>query len=296
MGWFEYALGNSQAAIDHNRRGLELCESLSFNDPGLRWQLATNIGVSLAMAARHAEAQAQLQRSLELFHPGLPENAHATAGYAFAHLALIHADRGDFERAHADLERALAAIQSSGRYALLGAITVIEGIIRAFAGDWDGCARAAARVREVADRIEGTFQRMMASALEGLYLVHGKSDARGIATLRGAALGLESRGVGLALSWCFACLAEALALRGQPEEAIAHANAALARAQTGDALGETVALRARALAHWQLGEHDAARADLAACLASADAKGSKRERAITQQRWAERTGEDLPTA
>ena len=291
MGWFEYTLGNLQQSIASNRRGLELCESLAFNDPALRWQLQTNIGVSLAMAARHVEAEAELGPALAFYSPALPENAHATGGYAFAHMALLRADQGDFAASDAAFEQARSAVHRSGQYALVGAITTIEGMTRAFAGDWDGCARCAARVREVAERIEGAFQRLMAAALEGLYLVHGAGDARGIATLRGAALGLESRGVGLALSWCFASLAEALALRAQPEEAITHAETALARAHSWDALGEATALRARALARHQLGALDAAREDIAASLAAARAKGSRREQLITALHWAEQSGE-----
>lgn len=291
MGWVEYTLGNLHSAIAHNQRGEQLCDSLALDDRALRWRLATNIGASYAMAARHLEAEGRLEHALALYRPEWGESAQATAGYAFAHLALLRADQGDFAAAERALERAREAVQSSGHYALLGALATIEGMICAFAGDFAGCARCSARVREVAERIDGAYQRQMAAALEGLYLVFGTDDRRGIAVLRGAALGLESRGVGLALSWCFASLAEALALSGQPEEALTHAEAACKRGEAWDGLGEATALRARALARWQLGDREHARRDCDASLAAARAKGSVREELLTRLRWLERTGE-----
>lgn len=280
MGWVEYTLGNLQQAVLHNERGLALCESLSVADSALRWRLETDIGMSHAMGGRHVDAEQRLERALALYTPDWGESAQATAGYAFGHLALLHADRGDFPACAAALERARGAVERSGHYALLGALATIEGMTRAFAGDWDGCARCASQVREVAERIDGAYQRQMAAALEGLHLVHGAGDAAGLGAVRGAALGLESRGVGLALSWCFASLADALVLHGRPEEAIVHADAALARAAGGDALGQVTALRARALARGRLGDAPGAEQDFAAAETAAEAKRSARELAL----------------
>jgi hypothetical protein len=173
----------------------------------------------------------------------------------------------------------------------MGALSTIEGMVFAFRGDWSGCEKAAQHVREVAERIDGGYQRHMADALEGLSLVHGAGDVRGIARVRAAALFLESRGMGLALSWTFACLAEALVLHGKPDEALAHADTAIARAAVGDRLGHATAFRVRALAKQAKGEDFSN--DVSASLAAARAKQSPREELLTRLYVAQRAGEPI---
>jgi hypothetical protein len=91
---------------------------------------------------------------------------------------------------------------------------------------------------------------------------------------------LERRGIGLTLSWNYACLAEALALAGEHTEALAHADAALARVASGDALGEVMALRARALA--RAGQGADPQPELQRALEAAQSKESPREEALVE--------------
>jgi class 3 adenylate cyclase len=291
MGWVEYTLGNQVRAMAYNQRCLAMREQLA--SPALVAQVEANVGMSLVMAARFAEAEAQLAPALT-FLCGREGESAAGYGYALGHLALMAADRGDFERADVLLTHARIAIEASGRYALMGAFFTIEGTVFAFRGDWASCEKAAQRVREVADRIDGAYQRHMADALEGLALLHGAGDARGIARLRAAALFLESRGMGLALSWTFACLAEALVLHGKPDEALAHADTAIARAAAGDGLGRAAAFRVRALAKQARGEDFSG--DLQASLTAAREKQSPREELLTRLFVAQRAGEPIDGA
>ena len=279
MGWVEYTLGNQEQAVGYNQRCLSMRDAVA--QPALIWQAQANIGMSYVMATRYDEAQSELERALVRLVDLDGPSAASGRGYALSHLALMAGDQGDFARARALLSDARAAIDESGRYQLLGAVATIEGMVSAFAADYEACGEAAARVREVAERIDGAYQRHMAAMLEGLHLWHGRADAHGIAMMRGAALALESRGIGLALSWCFAALAEALALRGEAAEAVTHADSALRRALTWDRLGEASALRARAIARAQ---HNDTRAgeDLAASLRVARAKQSPREQALCE--------------
>jgi hypothetical protein len=163
--------------------------------------------------------------------------------------------------------------------------------VASFRGDWHACGEAAKRVREVADRIHGAYQRNMAVALEGLALFYGAGDATGIERMRSAALFLESRGIGLTLSWNFACLAEALLIHGKHDEALAHAETALARIATGDCIGRASALRVRALAKRARGED--ASADLAGSLEAARDKQSPREELVTRLYWSEHAREAI---
>ena len=290
-GWVEYTLGNLDSAIAHNQRCLQMRDQL--DDPRPVQQAEANIGMSYIMAGRYAEAEpfmAPVERSVvagaEAF-AAEDSSAAASRGYALGHIALLAADRGEFARALELLEHAERALIASGRYALLGALATIEGIVHAFRGDFVAAGRAAGRVREVAERIDGAYQRHMASALESLYLVYELGDRRGVEQLRGAALALESRGVALALSWTFATLAELLLFVGQPEEARIHADSALARASVGDGLGQASALRARAQARHRTGDLAGAGADFEAALAVAACRGSPREEALIRLAQAE---------
>ena len=215
MGWVEYTLGNQDRAIELNQRCLSMRDQLG--QPALIAQVEANIGMCHVMACRYTEALAQL-------HPALAQlrdaQGPAAAGYgnALAHAALMAGDRGDVEQAQQWLAQARSAIESSGHFAMRGVLLTVEGMVCAFRGDWQGCGAAAAHVREVADHIDGAYLRQMAAALEGLALFHGSQDARGIGQLRASALFLESRGMGLSLSWNFASLAEALWLHDQPQK------------------------------------------------------------------------------
>jgi class 3 adenylate cyclase/tetratricopeptide (TPR) repeat protein len=286
MGWVEYTLGNQDSAIGFNQRCLTLCEQL--NDPVLFAQAEANVGASQVMGGRYQEACERIEHALLAMRAMPSVNRDAGYGYALGHLAFVAADRGDFARAQALLVEARAAIEASGRYALLGALATIEGIVASFRGDWHACGEAAKRVREVADRIHGAYQRNMAVALEGLALCYGAGDATGIERMRSAALFLESRGIGLTLSWNFACLAEALLVHGKHEEALAHAQTALARRATGDCIGQAPALRVRALAKHKRGEDGSA--DLEASLAASRDKQSPREELVTRLCWSEHAG------
>jgi hypothetical protein len=106
--------------------------------------------------------------------------------------------------------------------------------------------------------------------------------------LRSAAAWLESTQIGLTLSWNQACLAEALALHSQPEEARVQAQKALARAEARDLLGEVAAHRALGLLTAS-GEEGwpSAEACFQRALDAAERKGSERDAAITKLRGAQ---------
>jgi tetratricopeptide (TPR) repeat protein len=289
-GWIEYTHGNQLSAIDYNQRCLSMRGEI--DDRHLLAQAEANIGISCVMAGRHDEAIDRIARARASVSPTESPSAAAGTGYALAHLALLSADRGEFDRASAQLDEGRTLLESSGRFALVGALDTIEGIMCSLRGDFKGVGRSASRVRAVAERIDGSYQRQMATALAGLHLVYEQNDRRGIELLRGAALALESRGMGLALSWTFASLAEALLFLHEDVEAATHAESALARARFGDGLGRAAALRALAVARYRAGEG----ADFAAALAAASGKGSRREEALTELARAECGGRanDLP--
>jgi class 3 adenylate cyclase len=281
LGWVQYTYGHPQRALAYNQQALALLDAE--RDRRLVEQVENNLGVASVMATRYEDAQRYLARVAA--HPALEEGSGSAAdtGYGLAHLALLAADRGDFGLAAIQLDQARAAIDVSGRYALGGALGVIEGMVCVMRGDWPAVQVCALRVREVAERIDGAYQRCMATALEGLARFHAAGEREALLRVRGAASGLETRGMGLALSWLLAALAEALWLAEEPDAAGMYANLALHRAEQGDALGEATAYRVRALARAAQGQLGA-QEDFAASLTVASRKQSAREELLT--RWA----------
>ncbi len=297
MGWVEYTLGNQQSAIGWNQRCLEIAQQLE--EPALQLRVRANIGMSLVMACDYERARAHLSELHKAANVAAANDDTANAdaacggaihgdaahyGYAIGHEAVMAGDRGDFAAAAHWMARARAAVDSSGLIALVGALHTMDGMISAFRGDFAATLAAAERVRHIAERIDGAYQRQMAETLEGHARFHAQGDAAGIEQMRGAAMFLERRGIGLTLSWNYACLAEALALAGEADEALAHAESALARVTAGDALGQVTALRAKGIARAHCG--DDPEPPMRASLEAAARKDSPREQALVWLRWA----------
>jgi len=117
------------------------------------------------------------------------------------------------------------------------------------------------------------------------------SQGPALELLQDAVNWLESSQIGLTLSWNEACLAEALALTGDFDNARIHAWRALQRAEAGDLLGAVAAHRALGLTEGGPGGTWArARRSFEAGLGASAQKGSPREEAITRFRAAHVAG------
>lgn len=290
LGWAEYTFGNSQRSIEHNRRCLELLADGS--DPRLYAQARLNLGIAFAMATDYDQAELYLADVTSVQHFEEGSNVAAGVGYALGHLGLLAADRGEFAVSRSHFIRARAAVEASGRYAMVGAVAVMEGLSASLQADWATAQMHARRVREVAERIDGEFQRNMAAMIDGLARVYGGADREALNGLRAVAANVEGRGMGLVLSWMLSAIAEAMWFAGDAQGTAHYAALALERRQVWDRLGEAAALRARALAKHAQGQAGA-REDFEASLLAARRKRSQREELLTRWLCAPISGESV---
>lgn len=161
-----YVSGDEKAAYSYGRSGLVAAERSGYE--GL-WRpadrLITRIHLMEGPATRIAERLARgKQRSHDL---GLRlEEADAAAM-----IALLHGVQGDFERANAESEEAVALAETTANELYLAACLQFRGMVRAWYGDVDGALEAYANAGAIAHG-RGDLYR--------LYVLHGH---RGVAQL-----------------------------------------------------------------------------------------------------------------
>jgi tetratricopeptide (TPR) repeat protein len=268
------------------------------NDHRLLAQLYCNLGENLGVGARHSEALQHLERGLALRMRAFPDHWQTIGmAYALSWMAMVHADRGDFEAYAKHMEQAIGIIGPLSHGSALASINQIRAIAMAIRGDWDGALRYATVGRAVSNAIGAPTNHGMALCIEGFSRFMQSGSGAGVEGIETGIREMEAAGSRLALSLYLAFLAEVLARSADPERALEITERSLARAGDGDRLGEVAAHRARALA---LAAGDAVtrgevEAELAAAEHLAAAKQSPREQALTDLlraelslRWSER--------
>jgi class 3 adenylate cyclase/tetratricopeptide (TPR) repeat protein len=287
MGWFEHAFGNHETAISHFERALELADPLT--DYRLVSQLHTNLGQSYYHGAEFALAGDHLSRAIALRGGGAASKRTVVIANARGYLALINAERGDFAAARVQVDEALGIVRQLGQRQIEGSILTMAAYVALFHGDWDGCLGIAAEMRAIADAVGAPYIDAMSRTASGFARVIGRGDDDGIADLERAVRALEASGSQLSMSVNYGCLAEALALGGEPARAIPFAERALARSQASDRIGEIQAHRALAIA-WARSRPPrsaAALERLTTTIRLAETRGALREAALTRLALAE---------
>jgi DNA-binding SARP family transcriptional activator/tetratricopeptide (TPR) repeat protein len=279
LGWTHYALGNQLDAKQYLRDCLELL--LSQNDERLLAQVYLNIGYSYAASTEYDEAVEYFRRGRQRRPIGAGKHSQGLA-YTLGYEAMIHGDQGNFEKAHERLREGLELVEVLGRRSIEGSVRTQNAMVLFFQGDWDGCKRVAAQIRQIGTEIGSHYIDAISRTIDG-YARFLTGDESGIEALREAVRGMDASGALLIMSWNCACLAEALALAGEHEEARRFANRALERGTFHDWLGEPAAHRALARVSAGAKQPDWAELEehVDAALARSAKKGSKREAAIT---------------
>jgi class 3 adenylate cyclase/tetratricopeptide (TPR) repeat protein len=258
LGWIFASLGDQANAELQCRRSLQLAERVG--DQKLISQLWLNLGHSYTAACKYDEALACLERGLaQKRQHGSGRGVPAGYAYALGCRAVLQADRGETAAAGRDMAEALAAVSGKG-HAVEGSLWALFAMIRIWQGDLPGCIVAAQRARAIAQRISGQYVTSMAQAFEGYATFLLERSPRSLQALRSAIDTLESRNIGLFLSFNQACLADALLVAGELAEARDCAVRTLARAGCGDPVGQIMAYRVLArVAHLSGGraEHGA---------------------------------------
>lgn len=294
-GWIQYALGNQEEAVREFTRAMPI--AVDQHDERLVAQLNFNLGQSYAAATEYGPALEHLSRGLEAPRARGPAPRPATSGqprligghaYALGYLALIRGDIGEFDAAYAHAHAALQRLRDAGGSAVEGSLLTQLAMVQTMQGDWSGALDTAATMRRMGERIHGPYIFAMSKTVSGAARFHLGQQGLGIAELEQAASWLQEHEVKLTLSWNLAVLAEALALKGEPEPAARYARRALERTTSWDRLGEVMAHRSLGIAAATGPEAlPQARAHLAEALRLSHAKGSPRDAAITELRLGE---------
>lgn len=285
MGWFEHAFGNHETALAHFERALEIADPVL--DHRLVSQLHTNLGQSYYHGAEFERAVEHLTRAIALRRGRTESQRTIVVANALGYLGLVDAERGDFAAARRRVQEALAIVRHLEQRQLEGSVLTMVTYVHLFQGDWEGALAHAAEMQAIADAIGGPYIAAMSRTARGYARVAGFGDWGGLADLEDAVRTLESSGSRLSMSVNDACLAEALALAGEPERAATHAERALARSTAFDRLGEAQAHRALALAHAVQRAWDTARDQAQRALQLATERGAARDAALTHLAQAE---------
>jgi len=248
LGWFCYALGEQELAIEHCRGALE--KARSAGDQRLAAQLLLNLGQSLAAAGKYDEALTHLEAGLDAKRrtsqagrakPASERRTPLGAPYALACKALLHADRGEFPRAYECIDEGLQTLGQIG-HAVEGSCLGLLGMVQLLQGRWADGLSTAMRAQATAERVNGPYVVAMSKTVSGYARWMLERDPDSLAELLHAVRWLEERGIGLYISYNYGYLADALASAGQPEAARDYAMRALAR-KTVDRIGESAAYR-----------------------------------------------------
>ena len=167
-----------------------------------------------------------------------------------------------------------------------------RGVVELFRGDWPACRKSALELDRKSKRIGSTFMQAVSQTLGGYARCFGFDGQRseGLAMMRSGVDMLERSEISMMLSFLHACLAEALVLGGEVDEAQSFAERALEHATTReDRMGEPPAYRVLLLATARRSPRERDRIDAAldAALAAARRRGSVRDAVITTMRAAE---------
>lgn len=281
-GWLLYTMGDSARAIECFERCIAMADPA---DARMLSQLYCNLGQNLASDVDYDRALAYLEKGIALRKQAFPESWRTIGmAYALAYMALVEADRGDFEASERHMQEALAIIAPMAHGSALSSINQVRAMAAVMRGDFENALEHAALGRRLANEIGAPPNYAMALAIEGWARFRGRGDKDGIETLLDGLRQMEAAGTQLAASLYLACLGEALARAGEGARGAEYARLALERARWGDRIGETAGWRALALAQLRgaAGGWEGACISLERARELAQAKGSPRELALTE--------------
>ncbi len=295
MGFLEHSLGSWAAARGH----FEGCiaRARERRDDKLLSLACANLGQTLFHWGDYPEAIRLLEEAVRL---GRSISGESAAGrmisYPLGYQAMIHADTGRFDLADERLDEASALARDAGLLHVEAAVAGTRGVVELFRGDWPACRWVAAELERKSKRIGSTFMLAVSQTLGGYARCFEGQQREGIAMLRGGVAMLERSEIWMMIAFAGACLAEALVLGGEVDEAEYLAGRALEHAARDDRMGEPQAHRVLMLvaARRTPGERGRIDVALASALAAARRRGSVCDELITLMRAAEALAERDP--
>ncbi len=270
LGYVSYSLGDTYAA-------LACCERASavagVGSDALAVQIRATLGQVRAAASQYGGALPLLEEAVAIKRAHRRGSRPAVGlAYSLVCLGSVVGDRGEFERARACFDEAMALL--NGVTHEIGAS--IEGwraVVLTWQGRWAEAGAAALESARIAEQTRSLFQFAQARATAAYAQWKHTGDPSWITRLEQANSWREPSESEVFRSLNYGWLAEGWMACGDPDRARAHAARALRRGRMGDLLGVGVAWRALAQAAADGG--DAARARR--CLIQAQRVAERRE-------------------
>lgn len=276
-----YALGEPLRAVTACRHAQALAVGRA--RPSLVDQIEATLGQALASAGQNDEARQLLDRTIAVkrnFHG----KAHTPQAFAYilAARGMMLADIGLFAEAQADFDEADRVIGNSGHDVAMSTTSLQAGMYL-LRGDWSSAIAAYARTTALAERCGSNYMKAIATSLGGFARWNLDHSQQALDDLVRGTKWLEAQHeviwTGLNYGWLTSVMVEL----GRFGEARIYAARALRRGRRGEQIGIAFALCA-------LAQIPSARARrpvvperrFAMAMAAADARGSRRERAVVR--------------
>jgi len=280
LGYINYGLGESRAAIHHCERAL--AAATRAGDDPLIAQILAALGQARAAACSYDQAIVLLDEAIGIRRRQRSGSRPAIgSAYSLACKASVLGDRGSFAEAHACFDEALEALRG-GNKVVEGSVLCWRSAVCLWQGRWEDARQSATEAEQIAARVKSLYVYGMSRGL-GAYaswIMDGAPQA--LRTIADATSWLEARDKRLFISLNYGWLADGLVASGRFAEARSHAARALRRARDYDRLGEAMACRALARAAAQGHGHRPPEHYLALAMNAARAKGARHEAAATQ--------------
>lgn len=253
LGWSEYWLGFVLYGLGEPRlaiRRLRIAEDAAerTGNVKLRANVRATLGQAFAAACEYDAALVLLDEAIEIKRrhrpPGRPS---IVLSYSLACRALIFADQGRFDQAHADFDAASEAL-AGVEHEMTASVETLRCAACLWQGRYDEARNLAEYSRGVAERARARYIFVNCNSLIGYPRWRLTHDPTAITAIVEATRWLENTGRQQFSSLNFGWLTEAMVELDRYEEARRYAARALLRARKGDALGAAMAMRGLTIA------------------------------------------------
>ncbi|GAA4357700.1 hypothetical protein GCM10023165_51940 [Variovorax defluvii] len=279
LAYISYSLGEARAAIAHGERAL--AEAEAAGEQRLATQIVATLGESHATAANYGPALELLGRAIDVKRRHRSgRNTNVGLAFSLVCRAYVLGDRGEFALAYECFDEALACI-GDVTHEIAATTHGWRSAVLLWQGRWAEASEAARESGRIAEATRSLSQLSIARAIGAHAAWMLERDPRAVQAIVEATDWLAPRESGLFRSLNHGWLAEGLIAVGRRKEGRHHAALALRRARERDLLG--VGMTYRALARDAAATRpDAARRYIERAYATADARDSAHERAVTQ--------------
>jgi tetratricopeptide (TPR) repeat protein len=280
LGYINYGLGESRAAIHHCERALISAERVG--DSPLVVQIRATLGQALAAACDYARAMPLLDEAIHIKHRHRTGARPAIGlSYTLTCKAAVLGDRGLFEQAQQCFQEAADLLQGAD-LEVKASLYSWRSAVFLWQGRWQQAREAAMEARRVAEQVKSFYLFAMSQALASHADWMERNDANALQIIQQSTSWLEARERGQYISLNYGWLAEALVTGGSIPAARNQAARAFMRARKRDWLGAAMASRAMARAAALGPNHGMVDHYLNSALSVSQARQSHHEIAVTQ--------------